>query len=112
MLHIRTALPNVPAPTLTETLMQEAEAEARRLWQSTNPFQQLLGVHYARAGFYVPVFFELYPNYLTNCNYEHEVIIGNPMYRAALNQKLPENYFDNPRTITAVSNRGIPSQAS
>ena len=48
----------------------------------------------------LPVFFELYSNYLTNCNYEHELIVGNPQYRLSLDSKLPDNYFDNPRTVT------------
>ena len=60
----------------------------------------------------LPVFFELYSNYLTNCNYEHELIMGNPQYRLSLDSKLPDTYFDNPRTITQMGSQGIPTNSS
>ena len=84
---------------MTNILTAKADQEARRLWNSANPFAELLTVHKEHEGLYLPVFFELYPNYLTNCNYDCEVIIGNPKYRAALDSKLPNDYFDNPRLL-------------
>lgn len=30
------------------------------------------------------------------CNYDYEVVVGNPMYRTALGSKLIPDYFNNP----------------
>ena len=60
-------------------------------------------MHNKREGFYLPVNFELYPNYLaavsSGAATDFEVILGNPKYRAVLDKKLPYDYFDNPRTL-------------
>jgi hypothetical protein len=76
---------------------------------SQNAFSELLQIHSKREGLQLPVLFELYPNYLTSCNYEYEVIVGNPRYRSTLDQKLPVDYFDNPRVVrggTQLSTNG------
>jgi len=57
----------------------------------------LLQVHNKIEGLLLPVYFELYPNYLTSCNYDQDVILGNPRYRTTLDLKLPNDYFDDPR---------------
>ena len=93
--NLRNSLPIVPA-NLTTTLTTMADAETRRLWQNSNPYAELLNVHNQREGLYLPVIFQSYPNYLTNCNYDCEVIIGNPKYRQALDSKLANDYFNNP----------------
>ena len=60
-----------------------------------------MNVHQKREGVYLPVNFEIYPNYLIQLTNNWEVIIGNPKYRSVLSQKLPSDYFDNPRTVSA-----------
>jgi len=78
-----------------------SQPEAQRLWNSQNPFSELLSIHNVKEGLYLPVMFEMYPNYLSSCHYNCEVIVGNPKYRAVLDKRLPLDYFDNPRTLKA-----------
>jgi len=54
----------------------------------------------------------MYPNYLQCCNFDHEIVLGNPRYRATLDAKLPDNYFDNPRNITVSGKQGLSSSVS
>ena len=62
----------------------------------------------------LPVNFEIYPNYLQQCSQNWEVIIGNPKYRSVLDQKLAQDYFDNPQTVSAakLSNNNLASNAT
>ena len=84
---------------MPKTLTQLSQPESQRLWHSQTPLPELLQIHNVREGLYLPVMFEIYPNYLKSCHYNQEIIIGNPKYREVLDKRIPHDYFDNPRTL-------------
>ena len=94
-------------PTINSDLLANlntfVEEEAQSASSNYNPFSELLFIYKCCEGFYLPVNFEIFPNYLQMCNSDYLITLGNPQYRQSLHRRLPIDYFDNPRIIKSES---------